>query len=283
MKMTMKTKMTTIMKTIGIKKNAIIDTVPTLTSFISQKELLKWLEKITNSKTSVYDKALDSNYLKTHIAGGNHRLFDGGHDLLGAWESATKALDNDSFSQEVIGYVSAIWKDITTVKGIPFITWSKEIYDNFSDWLVNNIPYTNKEWCYDLCSYDVFEIFGATLSTVTALFLLDREDNEKLSEILGSMGIISIISANPLTGISVILLTAYSYKTKKLALKPTKVIEGITISAISMTIFAVLGFPILIELGIVITVSKIIKEHIFNSNDLIKYLSISIKKNLYKV
>jgi hypothetical protein len=186
------------------------------------KELLKRIENISKSAATAYDKALDSEYLKNHIAGGNHRMFDIGHDLIGAWEQAKNALDDDTLSQEVIGYVTAIWKDVTTVKGLPFFTWSKDAFEQSAEWVAKTIPYASKAWFYDLCSYDIFEIFSATLGTATALFLLNKDEMEKLSEILGSMGIISILSANPLIGIAVIMCTTYAYKVKKKKLSGKK-------------------------------------------------------------
>ena len=68
----------------------------TLFAFISQRELLKWTEEltkqITGAKASDYDKALDAVYNQTHIGGGFHRLFDGSHDAMNAWEKVHDAL-----------------------------------------------------------------------------------------------------------------------------------------------------------------------------------------------
>ena len=88
--------------------------------FLSSPELLNWSENITKGTASAYDKALDMQYLKTHIGGGNHRMFDGGHDLFNAWDRAKDAKHDDSSTDEVIGYVSPIWKDLTTKQGLPF-------------------------------------------------------------------------------------------------------------------------------------------------------------------
>ena len=44
---------------------------------------------------------------------------------------------------------------------------------------------------------------------------IKKDDIKKLSEILGSMGIIAILTANPLMGISVIICTGYSYVKKQ--------------------------------------------------------------------
>jgi len=95
---------------------------------------------------------------------------------------------------------------------------------------------------------------------------------EKLSEILGSVGIISILSANPLTGIAVIICTAYAYKEKKKKLSGKKMMEGAVLSTISIAIFSALVFPLLIELAIVITISKLIRNYIFSPDEILKFI-----------
>ena len=56
--------------------------VHVLLPFLSQVDLLKWSKDVVNGIDGLYDKAMDAEYLKTNIGGGNHRLFDGGHDPI---------------------------------------------------------------------------------------------------------------------------------------------------------------------------------------------------------
>lgn len=85
---------------------------------LAQKELISVLGKLAKSAPTIYDKAIDAEYLRTAIGGENHRLFDGSHDLLSAWSKVKDASQDDTFKQEVIGYFSALWKDATTRKGL---------------------------------------------------------------------------------------------------------------------------------------------------------------------
>ena len=57
-------------------------------AFLHTKDLLKWTESVTDGPGSIYDKAMDAEYIRTHIGGGDHRLFDGGHDLV-TWIMST--------------------------------------------------------------------------------------------------------------------------------------------------------------------------------------------------
>ena len=101
--------------------------------FLSQTDLLGWSKNLTNDMETIYDKAMDAEYIKTHIGGAYHRLFDGGHSPINAWEKVKNASDTDTFSQEVIGYVSGMWKDATTKMGMPFTTFDKSQYDKIVD------------------------------------------------------------------------------------------------------------------------------------------------------
>lgn len=241
-------------------KNRIKGLMPTSLAFLSTGELLKWSEGVTQSAASVYDKALDAEYLRTHIGGGNHRMFDGGHDPLSAWEAAKEATQQDSFAQEIIGYTSALWKDVSTEKGLPFVTWSKENYDATAEWISTTIPVASKSWFYDLMSFDVFELLSTSLGVAGMLYALSKNDKERLSEILGSMGIVSIMTANPLMGIATVLCAAHSYAIKKNKLDKRKFASGAGIAGISITIFSILGLPLLIEVGIVLVTTQLMKK-----------------------
>ena len=256
----------------------LINDLPSVFAFFSLPELLKWSETVTKSAASIYDKALDANYLATHIGGGNHRMFDGGHDIFNAWDAAKSASTDDTFQQEVVGYTSALWKDVTTVKGLPFTTLSKDAYNANAEWVVDAIPGATKSWFYDLMSFDAFEILSTGLGTVSMIYFLSKDDTKKLSEILGAMGIISIISANPLMGMAVILCTAYSFLVKKNKIQLKKVIVGAGMAGISAAIFAVLGLPVLIELGIVIVITKLLRDQIIENEDLLNFIKVKVSK-----
>ncbi len=248
------------------------------TAFLSQVDLLKWSEAITQSGATIYDKAMDATYLRDHIGGGNHRMFDGGHTLTGAWERVREASETDSLSQEVIGYVSGIWKDLTTSKGLPFATWEKADYDQWSSWAAERIPGVDKEFFYDLLSFDAFELLASGLGAVALVFAFDADDKKKLSEILGSMGIISILSANPIMGLAVIATSAYAYFIKKRELDGRTFVSGGVIGAVSLGVFAVLGLPLLVELVIAMVLAGLLKKYVLSRSDLMEMLATSARE-----
>lgn len=251
-----------VKKIYGVSKSAlsaIYKQIVIVLPFLSQNELLSWSKGLSNGIETIYDKAMDAEYIKTQIGGGYHRMFDGGHSPINAWEKVKNASDTDSFNQEVIGYASAMWKDMTTKMGLPFTTVDKENFDQAAE-AVKASTGIEKESFYDLASYDVFEVFSTALGLVGAMFFLKKDDMEKVSEILGSMGIISILSGNVLMGIAVIVQTVYAYVFKKEKIDNKKAVQGAGYSIMSYFIFTILGLPILIELVIVLIVFKLIKK-----------------------
>ena len=230
-------------------------------AFLSQDALLKHLETLTKSASNQYDKALDSEYLRTKIGGGNHRLFDGGHDIFGAWDKVKEAMPDDNFGQEVLGYMQALWKDISTVKGLPFATTSKESYDSWAN-TISKIPGVDKKYAYDLLSFDAYEILSTAIGSVGIFLALKKKDQEKLAELLGSMGIISILSANPIMGIFTISSAAFAYKKKQMEFDGSAFGKSAAISATSMALFSILGLPILFELILVTVLTKLFRKSI---------------------
>lgn len=241
-------------------------------AMLSQTEILKVTEAITKSSATMYDKAMDMEYLKTHIGGGNHRIFDGGHTISGAWEKVASATDDDSFSQEVIGYVSGMWKDVTTTKGLPFFNTSTDSYSEYASWVKDNIPYADKEWAYDLLNYDALEILSVCISSASLVFAFKDDDIEKFSEILGRMSVISIASANPIMMISIVFFTAYSYFLHKNKLKSGKFLSGASGSIVSIATFSLLTFlgaGFIVKIGFTVVATSILKDKLIDSDKIL--------------
>lgn len=248
-----------------------------LGAVLAQPELLRWSEALTQSAATIYDKALDAEYLRTHIGGGNHRMFDGGHDLLGAWERVQRASDTDTFNQEVVGYASALWKDVTTVKGLPFMTWDKTEYDQVAVAL-SGVPGVDKTWVYDLFSYDVFEVFSAGLGAAGILFALNHDDLEKLSELLGTMGVVGVISANPIMGLVMIVTTGFAFakaeeRTSTLRRMVPGLGKGATLAILGTTLSSALALPVLIKLALVISATQLARRHVLENGELHRALA----------
>lgn len=254
-------------ETLEKTQSMVSNQIAVFTSIASQVDLLNWAEEVTKSaKATIYDKALDSEYLRTHIGGGNHRLFDGGHDLLNAIKRVRDASTDDFFKDEVLGYIEAIWKDMTTAKGLPFKNLDKSSYDEFAEKVASwNIPGLNKEYLADLVSFDFFEVLSVGIAAAAVIFALNSDDQKKLAEILGSIGITSILSANPLAGIFVVLISGYAYYAKDKEFHGGEAAKGAALAGLSFAIFSFFGMHLLIELGLVIVVGSLTKKYVLNN------------------
>ena len=236
-------------------------------SYLSQKDLLRWLQQYTETPATIYDDAMDAVYNSTHIGGSDHRLFDGGHDPLGAWDAVANASDTDTLTQEVIGYVSAMFKDMSTVSGMPFVTIDKNWYETSSEWVTTNMG-VSKDWYKDLLTCDTLEVFSSTLGIVSSLYFLKKGDMEAVSRILGSMSIIALISANPLMGISVIFMCVYAFMIKKYKLENTKFLKGMGVSTIATIVFSAVSLNVIVELVIFLCLMKFLNKRVLTSIEL---------------
>ncbi len=155
------------------------------------------VQAAVNGKATIYDKAMDAVYLETHIGGGNHRLFDGGHTLLGAIKATHNASPDDNLIQEALGGIQGLLRDVSTPKGLPLATWDKSTYDAVTGSLQETfgIP---KSWLYDLNSFDVGELLGGTVGVVSLIFGWNRAETESFANLATGMGMSAAVSANPL-------------------------------------------------------------------------------------
>ena len=81
-----------------------------------------WLQDIVKGTPTIYDKAMDSVYNATRMGGGDHRLFDGGHTIAGAFQAVRNASPDDSIFEEAAGFLQALAREATTPRGLPLVT-----------------------------------------------------------------------------------------------------------------------------------------------------------------
>jgi len=226
-----------------------------LLAFLSQSDLLRWLKQYTETKATIYDKAMDANYNSTHQGGADHRLFDGSHDPQGAWEACKNASENDTFAEEVIGYFKAIIKDASTEKGMPFVTIDPEDLDKLYDAL----PFLSKDYIKDFITYDTFEVFSSVFGVTISIFALNKSDEKSFQSMLASMGVTSLYAANPIMLTMSIIMAGYAFKYQSIDKK--NMLKSGRDSVISCVIFSALGMPVLVEFGIVLTVLNLINTN----------------------
>lgn len=240
--------------------------------FLSNNDLLKHSRHLTEGKATVYDKILDQNYIDTHIGGGNHRMFDGGHDIVNAWVKINNANLNDSFLTRTKGYSLALWKDVTTPRGLPLVTWNKESYEKTANWACKNIPGMTKARFYDFMSFDIFDIIGAGVGIASFFYYANKNDHDKVNEVIGSIAITSIISANPLMALTLLGIIPYAIFYKNIDIKTKVLLKSAGLSLVSIAAFTAFRAPLLIKTGVSIISTMGMKKYVFENKQLGEYI-----------
>ena len=166
------------------------------------------MASLVKGSATIYDKAMDAEYLATHIGGGNHRMFDGGHTLWGAAKAVHDA--GGTASEQAAGYVQGLARDMTTTKGLPLATWSKDSYES-----VSNTLHLPNNWFYDLNSFDASEVIGASVGAVMLVLQWRKPDADRFGKTVGALGLASVVGANPLLIIAAVAGLARLYQTAR--------------------------------------------------------------------
>lgn len=156
------------------------------------------LRTLFEGGSTVYSKAMDAAHIAQTAPGGSwHRLFDGGHDLSGAWSAIRGALPNDTITQELTAYVTELWKDVVTPNGLPLVTWDKTAFDSFSAYLESLLG-VDSAWVKDAVSFTATETAGVAIAIGALLLNLQRTDPTRFARLTGSLAVSSAVAANPL-------------------------------------------------------------------------------------
>ena len=202
---------------------------PTLLASSLSKDLNNLLEGMVKGSATIYDKAMDANYLdpllKPDLGGSYHRLFDGGHIISGAISAARDASPDDNIIQEALGTLQGLLRDGTTIRGLPLANWDKGTFDGVAGALEStfHIP---KGWFYDLNTYDAAELLGGTIGAVALVFSWNRADTEAFAKMVGGMGLSAAISANPLLLLVTVVALARAFQKARQTGEYTEFVDG---------------------------------------------------------
>lgn len=88
----------------------------------NNSEFSSWLtDHLSKQCATIGSKAMDAEYLRTHIGGGWHRLYDGGHSLVGSWNAVSSSLPDLDALDRLGVWANEYWKDLITTRGMPII------------------------------------------------------------------------------------------------------------------------------------------------------------------
>ena len=168
------------------------------------------LASMVDGPTSIYDKAMDAEYLATFIGGGSHRMFDGGHTVLGAFRAVRDASPDDTVVEEAMGFLQSLFRDMATPKGLPLANWDKATYEKVAGYLASEFG-ISKNWFYDINSYDAAQLLGGVIGVVATALCWNRADTESFAKLVGGMGVSALARANPLLLVVTVVALARAF------------------------------------------------------------------------
>jgi len=159
-------------------------------------EISRALAAKYNKNTEIYDKIIDSNYIKTGVGGSTlHHNLDGSHTWTGAINALKEELSEESEIILVYNAMIHLAKDFTTPSGInPFL--SPQQFTQTKNFLVEsfNIP---KSTVNDLLNLNFTELCGTSVATVSLILDYDDLQIQKLGKFVSHLGLSSYIAGNP--------------------------------------------------------------------------------------
>ena len=94
--------------------------------------------------------------------------------------------------------------------GLPAFTWSKDAYNTVAN-TVDSTFHIPKSWLYDLNTFTSAELIAGSTGVAELAFHWKRGGRRAFSRLVGSTGLISVISANPALGVITIAALAKSF------------------------------------------------------------------------
>ena len=188
-------------------------------------EINDLVQNMVKGSPTIYDKAMDAEYIATHIGGAQHRLFDGGHTIIGAFRAGHAASPDDSIIQEAVGTLQGLLRDVSTPSGLPLANWDYETYQRVAEGLESNF-HIPKSWFYDLNTYDAADLLGGAIGAVSLILNWNRADTETFAQLAGGMGLSSIMSANPLLLILTVVALARAFHLARKSGEYTEFVDG---------------------------------------------------------
>ena len=207
-------------------------------------------------KNQVYDRAMDAKYIADHLGGSYHRLFDGGHDVIGAWKLTGSVSENKL--EHLLGWTKGLWNDVITPRNLPYVTISQETYNKLHE--LTNIP---KRELYKYLTWSPCEAVGIGLS-VPSVATRTTTKNIYCHASIGTM--LSVLSVHTRSIPAGLLATIQVVKILRVTKRDTEsrkeAISGLLTALVvigASTINPILGIAVAVSIQLLRT-SKVIKR-----------------------
>ncbi|MDI6891091.1 MAG: hypothetical protein QMC83_09170 [Thermodesulfovibrionales bacterium] len=143
------------------------------------------------------------------------------------WDKVRDASPDDTFLQEVVGYATALGKDLSSKVGIPIFDWSKSSYDQVAGVLSTSFDIPTN-WFRDLLHVNAPELLGTSIGTIAVALNWDKKQVKEFASLAGSLGISSIANANPALAVVSLATLAKSFIDAKQKENYSEFVNGLT-------------------------------------------------------
>ena len=205
--------------------NVLLSTTQAMLANGLSTEINGLVQNMVKGSPTIYDKAMDAEFIATSIGGAHHRLFDGGHTIIGAFRAGHTASPDDNIIQEALGTMQGLLRDVSTPRGLPLANWDYETYQRVAESLESNF-HIPKAWFYDLNTYDVADLLGSSIGIVAVIFHWNRGDTEEFAKLVGGMGLSAVFSANPLLLVVTVVAMARAFHIARRTGEYTEFVDG---------------------------------------------------------
>lgn len=208
----------------------------------------QWLRDWVDAKATAASRAMDAEYLRTHIGGGWHRLFDGGHDLWGAFKATASVAPDDSLVQQLGTWANELWKDLATPNGLPVMTWDKPTFDAVNAALQEHLG-VSSAWVHDMATFTATELGGAVAALGAMLIASRSTDPQRYLEMCGSLGLTAAVAANPLLAAAWVAFVLHGFYARRASIRLRSSFSVLTGVLTTATILLTLGLASRAGLG----------------------------------
>ena len=254
------------------KKLKDFDPLGLILTGLNNIDLYEWSQNLLKKDPSQKVSGVNKDIIRKKMEDVTPPNMDKSEDLFESWKNLREDRDIDAFSEEVSRFLQSLLEDISTNKGLPFDAKS---FDIWAEILANKVPGMQKEDIQELFYIDGIELLSTSMGMVSALFALNREDEEKLAEILATLGITSLMSVNPPLALTVVFISGYAFFYKKLTFDKKAFAKSSVLTFSNFSSFALmsaLGISFTSRLLLVGLISQTLKKEVLENDDFLESL-----------
>jgi hypothetical protein len=234
------------------------------------RSLEHWTSDTFGKLSNVYTQALDGGFVNglkpgtDYVSPWLHRLFEG-HTVGTAWRAARSALPDDSFAEEVVGWLRALGSDFVTIVGLPVTSLTPENYAQLETFVCETFG-VSREWLSDVLHMNAVEglqLAAGCVPIIAALMGWSRRDAETYASLAAKLGVGAVVAANPIMILVALAMLARAYQMAKDSEARglwRQIVEGGAPTAAALGIASMAGGPPLFGVAAGLIVAKGIQD-----------------------